>query len=68
MIEGSSATIAILFGEPDAAFYATAIATASAAPQGVRVSAVTYVEAAVVAPSQASAAGAQQFDAFMRRG
>ena len=67
MIVDSSALIAILFGEPDAAFYANAIATASATPQGVRMSAVTYVEAAVVVESQASAAGAQQFEAFMRR-
>ena len=67
MIVDSSAIIAILFAEPDAAFYASAIATASAAPQGVRISAVTYVEAAVVVESQISAAGAQQFDAFMRR-
>ena len=67
MIVDSSAIIAILFGEPDAAFYANAIASASAAPQGVRISAVTYVEAAVVVESQISAAGGQQFDAFMRR-
>ncbi|MBL8315107.1 MAG: type II toxin-antitoxin system VapC family toxin [Rubrivivax sp.] len=67
MIVDSSAIIAILFGEPDAAIYANAIATASAAPQGVRISAVTYVEAAAVVESQISAAGAQQFDAFMRR-
>lgn len=67
MIVDSSAIIAILFGEPDAAIYANAIASASAAPQGVRISAVTYVEAAVVVESQISAAGGQQFDAFMRR-
>ena len=67
MIVDRSAIIAILFGEPDAAFYANAIASASAAPQGVRISAVNYVEAAVVVESQISAAGAQQFDAFMRR-
>jgi ribonuclease VapC len=67
VIVDSSALIAILFAEPDAAFYANAIATASAAPQGVRISAVTYVEAAVVVESQISAAGAQQFDAFIRR-
>ena len=67
MIVDSSAIIAILFGEPDAAFYANAIASASAAPQGVSISAVTYVEAAVVVESQISAAGGQQFDAFMRR-
>ena len=67
MIVDSSAIIAILFGEPDAAFYANAIASASAAPQGVRISAVTYVEAAVAVESQISAAGGQQFDAFMRR-
>ena len=67
MIVDSSAIIAILFGEPDAAFYANAIASAGAVPQGVRISAVTDVEVAVVVESQISAAGAQQFDAFMRR-
>ncbi len=63
MIVDSSAIIAILFDEPDAALYANAIATA----QGCCISAATYVEAAVVIESQSAAAGARQFDAFMRR-
>lgn len=67
MIIDSSAILAILFGEPDAAVYAEAIATASTTAQGVRISAATYVEAAVVVESHGSTAGAQQFDALMRR-
>jgi len=67
VIIDSSAIIAILFGEPDAALYAEAIATASTTAQGVRISAATYVEAAVVVESYSSTAGAQQFDALMRR-
>jgi ribonuclease VapC len=63
MIVDSSAIIAILFNEPDAALYAVAIATA----QSCRISAVNYVEAAVVVESQSPAGGARQFDTFMRR-
>jgi ribonuclease VapC len=67
VIIDSSAILAILFGEPDAALYAEAIATASTTAQGVRISAATFVEAAVVVESHSSTAGAQQFDALMRR-
>lgn len=56
MIIDSLAIIAILFNEPDAAIYANAIATASTTTQGVRISAATYVEAAVVVESQISIA------------
>ena len=63
MIVDSSAIIAILFNEPDAALYAAAIANA----QSCRISAANYVEAAVVVDSQSPVAGARQFDAFIRR-
>lgn len=66
MIVDSSAIVAILFSEPDAALYANAIAAASTTPQGCRISATNYVEAAVVVESQ-SPTGARQFDTFMRR-
>jgi ribonuclease VapC len=63
VIVDSSAILAILFNEPDAAVYAAAIASA----QSCRISAANYVEAAVVTESQSPAAGARQFDTFMRR-
>ncbi len=63
MIVDSSAILAILFNEPDATVYATAIASA----QSCRISAANCVEAAVVIESQSPAAGARQFDTFMRR-
>jgi ribonuclease VapC len=63
VIVDSSAILAILFNEPDAEVYATAIASASSC----RISAANYVEAAVVVDSQSPAMGARQFDAFMRR-
>lgn len=63
MIIDTSAIIAILFNEPDAAVYANAIADA----QSARISAANYVEAAVVIESQSHADGARQFDTFMRR-
>lgn len=62
MIVDSSAVLAILFNEPDAAIYATAIASAATC----RISAANYVETAVVVESQ-STAGGRQFDTFMRR-
>ena len=62
MIVDSSAIVAILFNEPDAAVFAAAIAEA----ENCRISAVNYVEAAVVVESQ-SAFGGRQFDALMRR-
>lgn len=63
MIVDSSAILAILFNEPDAAAYATAIANASSC----RISAANYVEAAVVVESQSPSVGGRQFDTFMRR-
>jgi ribonuclease VapC len=63
VIVDSSAIIAILFNEADAAVYANAIAAAPSA----RISAANYVEAAVVVESQSLAAGTRQFDTFMRR-
>ncbi len=63
MIVDSSAILAILFNEPDAAAYATEIANASSC----RISAANYVEAAVVVESQSPNGGGRQFDTFMRR-
>lgn len=63
MIIDSSAIIAVLFNEPDAAAFAAAIAGADTC----RISAVTYVETAVVVESQSPATGGRQFDAFLRR-
>lgn len=63
MIVDSSAILAILFNEPDAATYATEIAKASSC----RISAANYVEAAVVVESQSPAGGGRQFDTFIRR-
>ena len=63
MIVDSSAILAILFNEPDAAIYAEAIANTSSC----RISAANYVEAAVVIEAQNPRAGSRQFDTFMRR-
>ncbi len=63
MIVDSSAILAILFNEPDAATYATAIANASSC----RISAANYVETAVVIEAQNPLTGARQFDTLMRR-
>lgn len=63
MIVDTSAIIAILFNEPDAKKYALAISTASPC----RISAATYVEAAVVVEAQTRENGSRQFDAFFRR-
>lgn len=63
MIVDTSAVIAILFNEPDADVYAKAIAKADLR----RMSAATFVEAAVVVEAQTKNVGARQFDAFLRR-
>jgi ribonuclease VapC len=63
VIVDTSAIVAILFGEPDAAIYAKAIADADVR----RMSAATFVEAAVVVEASTKAGGTQQFDAFVRR-
>ena len=63
MIIDTSAIIAVLFNESDAEIYANAIAQADVC----RISAATYVEAAVVIEVQTSGSGSRQLDAFMRR-
>ena len=63
MIVDSSALIAILFDEADAAIYAAAIASA----ERCRISSANYVETAVVVESQSPAVGGRQFDALLRR-
>ncbi len=63
MIIDTSAVLAILFAEDDAATYASAIAGA-----GVRLmSAANYLEAGVVIDNQAKGNGGRQFDAFIAR-
>ena len=63
MIVDTSAVLAILFSEGDAATYAKAIAEASSR----RMSAANFVEAAIVVEAQTQASGSRQFDAFFRR-
>ncbi|MGH9783748.1 MAG: type II toxin-antitoxin system VapC family toxin [Terriglobia bacterium] len=63
MIVDTSAVLAILFDESDAATYARAISEADSR----RMSAANFVEAAIVVEVQAKAAGSRQFDAFVRR-
>jgi ribonuclease VapC len=63
MIIDSSAVLAILFNENDAEVYARAIAQADAS----RISAINYVEAAIVVEAQTREGGTRQFDAFFRR-
>ncbi len=62
MILDSSAVLAILFNERDAARYADAIARADSC----RMSAANFVEVAIVIEAQTMGAGARQFDAFLR--
>ena len=62
MIVDSSALVALLFDEPDAQKFETAIAQA----RSCRISAVNYVEAAIVVESQSNTGG-RQFDALLRR-
>ena len=63
MIVDTSAVLAVLFDESDAARFAEAIAAADSC----RMSAVNFAEAAIVVDSQAGAAGGRQFDEFVRR-
>jgi len=62
MILDSSAIVAILRAEPEAARFATAILSAGAR----RVSAVSYVEAAIVIDSSRDAVASRRFDDFFR--
>jgi ribonuclease VapC len=63
MIVDTSAVLAILFNESDAETYARAISEADAP----RISAASFVEAAVVVEAQTTETGSRQFDAFFRR-
>jgi len=56
--------LAILFAEPDASVYATAIAEAN---NPSKISAATFVEVAIVVEAQTKESGPRQLDAFMRR-
>ncbi len=62
MIIDTSALIAILFNETDAPIYAQAIAQA----ESRRISAATFVEAAMVAERFTSGRGGPKFDALLR--
>jgi ribonuclease VapC len=61
VIVDASALLAILFQEPEAAVFTTALAGALAP----RMSAVNYLEAAICIDGQNSIIAAQAFDAFM---
>jgi ribonuclease VapC len=63
MIVDTSAVLAILFNESDAETYARAISEADSR----RMSAASFVEAAVVVEAQTKESGSRQFDAFFRR-
>jgi ribonuclease VapC len=63
MIVDTSAVMTILLSEPDAEQYAKAIDEAEV----TRISAATFVEAAIVAGAYAGEAGGRDLDSFMRR-
>ena len=63
MIVDTSAVLAILFAESDAETYARAITEADSC----RMSAASFVEAAIVVEAQTKNSGGRQFDSFFRR-
>ena len=63
MIVDTSAVLAILFNESDAETFARAISEADSP----RISAASFVKAAVVIEVQTRESGSRQFDAFFRR-
>ena len=63
MIVDTSAVLAVLFAEDDAAAYSRAISEAELR----RMSAANFVEAAIVVEAQTRSGGSRQFDAFIRR-
>jgi ribonuclease VapC len=63
MIIDTSAVLAILFAESDAELYARALTQAGSC----RMSAASFVEAAVVIDTQTKDKGSRQFDTFFRR-
>lgn len=66
MIVDSSAIVAILRAEPEAPEIAGAIVSANESHRGCRVSAVSYVEAAIVIDSGKDAIASRRFDEFFR--
>ena len=63
MIVDSSAVLAILYREPDAGRYETAIATAP----NCRMSVINMLEAAIVVEARGGAAAGHELDAFLDR-
>ena len=63
MIVDSSAVLAVLFAEPDAARYARAIGRASSC----RLSAAAFLETAIVAESRGGAVAGHDLDVFLER-
>lgn len=66
MIVDSSAIVAVLRAEPEAADFARAIESASQSFTGCCVSAVSYVEAAIVIDSGRDVVASRRFDDFFR--
>ena len=63
MIVDSSAILAIMFAESDAAVFAKAMSEA----ESCKISAATFVEVAVVVEAQTKDRGSRQLDTFLRR-
>jgi ribonuclease VapC len=63
VILDTSAVLAVLFAEPDAALYAKAISEAGS----LRISAANFVEVSIVVEAQAGDGGVRQCDTFFRR-
>jgi ribonuclease VapC len=63
VIVDTSAVIAILFNETDAALFAQAITSADSC----RMSAATFVETSIVVENQTRSGGSRQLDTFFRR-
>ena len=64
MIVDTSAVLAVLFSEPDAERYERAIAGVS----GCRMSAASFLEAAIVLESRTGGAAGHELDFFLERG
>ena len=64
MIVDTSAVLAVLFGEADAERYERAIAGVS----GCRMSAASFLEAAIVLESRSGGAAGHELDFFLERG
>ena len=63
MIVDTSAVLAVLFGEQDAALYERAIASASRC----RMSVASFLEAAIVLESRIGPTGGYEFDLFLEK-